>query len=196
MVEPHTGDSARRTARNGRSLRRDRFVLVTVAACLCLTPGLARGLEVDSTLYFPLMPGDHAVFRQNGIDEIASTVLQGSANINGSDTLVAEVQGGEYSGSRTYQTSDQQGLRVHRIFYADLFVPGFGFTDSSITFSPPMKLAESIQSIGVLQHGGGTATLEYEGLGSITLDYTSTSRMVGFEPVSVPHGSYDALKQQ
>ncbi len=82
-------------------------------------------------------------------------------------------------------TNDANGIRLHRQI-AD---------GDTVTFSPPIVLANAIASIGQEIAANGTATLVSPGLGTFQLSYAATSRILNIESITVPAGQFETVKE-
>ena len=141
-------------------------------------PGLASA-NLMAQDYFPLAEGNFWQYVEAGNVTSTDTVLLGTVNIGGIDTLVLETVGGDGDADINNLTNDLNGLRIHRVGE-----PGF-----SLTFSPPVILLNADFALGVPVNSQGNVTVT--GIG--TLGYTATSTPSGPVPVTVPFGTFDAV---
>jgi len=149
-------------------------------------PGLSNGFSTGS--YFPLSAGALWTFQSNGSGSYTTTVLPGTANINGTDTKMLQY----WDGAVDYFTNDGYGIRLHAEYLpGDESIPeSFGI------FNPPIKIAEADSTLGVPVYSSGTATVQITGYGSFIFNYTSTVMPQAFESVTVPAGTFTALRVQ
>jgi len=155
---------------------------------------VARADAIDSQIYFPMAPGDEWVWADDSQTQSTDTILATPGQVGGQATLVDQVSGGPYSGSTTDETSDENGIRLYRGTYPNVPVAGYGLVTASLTFTPPVAFVPRTASLGDSFSSAGTATFVYYGLTSFSLPYQSSSHLVGVEPVSVPFGSFSAVR--
>jgi hypothetical protein len=135
--------------------------------------------------YFPLETGDQWTYQVNGNPNINSTasVLAGTVIINGVPTKMLQTEG-PLGTTTNYFTNDDKGIQLHRQIN-DL---------GTVTFSPPIQLANSTTSLGDEFTTGGTAILFSPGQGTFQLDYTATSRIPGLLTTAAPAGQFNTVK--
>ena len=139
----------------------------------------AAELAVD---YFPLHSGNSWIYSENRSTNNTLTVLGGAVNVNGIATKQIRDSYGEIS----YYTNDTHGLRLHKESDAEGFV----------TYDPPIKYAHSQLNVGDVISSSGTASLylpDY-GIYSFSVNYTATARVRAIENVTVPLGTFQAVK--
>jgi hypothetical protein len=169
-------------------------------------PGFAPSLQATATsaavssdcfegASTPFVPGDFSTFLVNGLNLQTETVLPGFFPVSGVQTQVIETAGGEFSGSQTFLTRDATGVKVYGAFTPNLFVDGVGFVDGSITLTPPIATPPII-CLGEFIQNAGTGLFEYSEGTVFTLNYSDVARIIGLEQVTVPYGTFDALKIQ
>lgn len=141
--------------------------------------------------------GNTWTIRKNGVT-YSETILTGTINIDGVSTKVLLQTGGEYSGGKEYQSMDDTGFYLNRIYLPDEYIEGLGFADITTTFIPPLKQSDKIVDIGQLLQSTGTAHYVVSGSTTITfdVDYDYKIKAVGYENVTVPYGNFFALKVQ
>ena len=109
------------------------------------------------------------------------TVLGGTRNVNGFNTIGVA----DSLGAIDYFTNDNDGVKRH------LFVDTVGDT---VTLIPPAKLLNARPAIGDVINNSGTAQFNIAGIGILSVPYTYTSTVVGIESVTVPFGTFSALR--
>ena len=135
--------------------------------------------------FLPLQSGNQWTYQWNDSPGLTSTaiVLEGTVVVNGAATKVMEFDELGFI-SRNFLTNDNDGIRLHRS-YDD---------GDTMTFSPPITMATSASTIGVAIEGSGSVNAEVAGLGTFLLDYTSKSRIIRQQFVTVPAGNYLTVK--
>jgi len=144
---------------------------------------------LSSAPYMPLADGNSWTYLKDGVLE-TQTVQPGSYWVNGVATKLVR----HSNGDETYATSDSAGIREHKDFVASIYIQGYGYTSGSQTLNPPIKHADAETSIGATVYQSGVDTFVYTGIGSFPLSYSWSSTIVGYETVSVPAGTFNALK--
>jgi hypothetical protein len=136
----------------------------------------------DMSDYFPLGTDNRWTYRVDGNDfvTVTATVLAGTFNVNGVLTKVVQ----DSFGDTVYFTNDNNGLRQHRLV----------ISGDTVTFSPPLKLADPRATIGQVISSNGTATFNIVGAGSFNFSYSATSEIVAEEDLTVPRGAFSALR--
>ncbi len=130
---------------------------------------------------FPLIPGTTFNYLVNSSFQETETVLPQSA-FNGVQAFGVR----DNEGDIEYYTNDVNGL---------LDYGSFDTVDGQIsTVSPPVKFLEAQPLIGEVINQTGTFTLFDPINGSFPLDYTFSSTVQGLETITVPLGTYEALK--
>jgi hypothetical protein len=97
-------------------------------------------------------------------------------------------------GFQSYITNDQNGIRLHREYEPTEWFDELGYRSVDMVFSPPIQMAYAEATVGSSIFSTGTATFTISGLGTFYLTYTISSSIDGFENVTVPAGSYQAVK--
>jgi len=136
--------------------------------------------------HFPLASGNFWTFQASDAFSTFTNTLSvqsGSTPINGAVTKAVV---DSVDGFVNYLTNDSSGVRVHGD--AD---PAFG---ESETFSPPIVIANAQVNIGEVINGSGSVAFTVSGSGTATLSYTSTSVVEAFETVTVPAGTFPAVR--
>ena len=150
------------------------------AVTLMLQSGLAFG-AFNVQEYFPLHPGNQATYILNGAASHTATVSDNTVNVKGVPTRPITVS--PYI--TEYYTNDASGLRLHRRDYS------YGET---VVLNPPITLAAPQISVGQTFETNGTQTNTIPGLGVFTLDINTTSHIEAVEQVSVPLGTFTAIR--
>ena len=87
--------------------------------------------------------------------------------------------------SRINFTNDQDGLREHRNVEEN---------GDTLTLSPPAKYLNAQPMLNDVITSTGTATFDFSELGLFNYSYTHFASVIGYETVTVPHGTYNALR--
>jgi hypothetical protein len=144
-----------------------------------------------------LVPGHKKTWLENG-KYMIQTVLEGTVQVSGRQTIAREQIGGEYPGARSYDSIDATGFYHHREFVPNLYVEGVGVADATATFSPPALESPPILNVGQTISSEGGVTMEYVFAGqetaSLLFSYEYTYTALGFETITVPLGTLSALK--
>ena len=154
-----------------------------------------RLLAITTAPYFPIDAGNSWTYSwtDNGLTGTSTTtVLDTPVLVNGVTTIVVQESDGELT--QTYMTNDQNGIREHREYVPSTWIDGFGFTSVDMVFSPPMKMVDAETTVGASLYSTGTAMFTIAGLGTFPLTYTLTSSIDGLENITVPAGTYQAVK--
>jgi hypothetical protein len=91
-------------------------------------------------------------------------------------------------------TSDETGARLHRVSYSDVYMSGMGFIDTRLTLDPALQILSGEVEIEDEITSSGDADLWYEDYGTFSLDYSAVANVVEFEEVTVPYGTFEALR--
>ncbi len=138
--------------------------------------------------YFSLKLGFFWTGLENGTTlfttEVVRTELVGSV-----PTFVLQDTGGECSGCTQNRTSDANGLLLYKSFLPD---PVEG--DITVILTPPLMLLAAEVNPGDVINSSGSVTFSVAGVGTFDLDYSASSNVIGLENVTVPFGTFDALR--
>jgi len=158
------------------------------AAVFLLAGAGISGAAVNMTGYLPLATGNSWTYQVQGFSmTITNTVLSGTLNINGVDTKIVQSS----QGIREYFTNDGNGIRKHRNFYP----AGLPFPEAvTMTFVPPFSYANAQWDIGNQVSTTGRVDVFVEGYGQVALNFQGTSTFEGLETVSVPAGTFPAIR--
>ena len=130
---------------------------------------------------FPLTPGVIYTYTDDSTLENSNTILNQS-NFNGVNAFGIQ----DSEGDIEYYTNDENGLLNH------------GFIDttdnSNIIATPPLKILDSNPFIGQRIETSGILTFNDPQTGTFNLDYTYSSIVKGYETITVPIGTFNALK--
>ena len=140
--------------------------------------------------YDPIAPGNSWTNTRDGV-VVTDTVLAAPATINGYVSTVVQSSNGDIS----YDLHDANGIQTTGDS-TSVTIPNYGATTQTMTFSPPMRLLPYDATLGVTYASSGTVSLVYAGIGTYALKYAIQSTPIGFESVSVPAGTFNALKLQ
>ena len=144
------------------------------------------------TEYLPLTDGTfwtYSVTGTYGSYNETIRVLQGTTPINGVQTKALRILDGPYQGEIEYRTNDANGIRLH-----GAYLPATEAGPGSVTFDPPVVSANRIIDIGETVNSSGKAVFTFDNYGTYTLDYESRNTIAGIETVTVPAGTYQAIK--
>jgi hypothetical protein len=149
------------------------------------------GAQIDSSDYLPLDPGNTWKYRVNGTRNLTTKVLPEKVNVQGVDTsVILYVE----AGTKEYYTSDQDGIRLHRIFQPKASIPGYGTIDLTLTLIPPLVVAEgSIVEEDTFDSSGVARTNPLPYVGVVNFPYVASFTFDGPDNVTVPAGSFDVI---
>ncbi len=137
--------------------------------------------------YFPVTSGYDWTYQRNDGSGVTQTVQPGTFMINGAGTKL--FQGTD--GSQAYLTNDGDGLREHREYVLLSSLP-----PTTLTFAPPFKYAEAQMILGQSLSSSGVAQFDISGYGTYFLNYSGNSTLQSVESVTVPKGTFEALRFQ
>lgn len=161
---------------------------------LILLASSAIAETINVSEYFPLEPGLQWSYLENRLNTVTISVLAGPEYVNGVPTKVLQQMGGEASGGKMYFTNDVYGIREHKEYMPNSYIEGLG--NITVTLSPPVKYAAQMENIGDMTTSSGSAQMNLSGYGTFYLNYSSTTRVVGFESIAVPLGNFTTIKIQ
>jgi hypothetical protein len=147
---------------------------------------------IDAAEYFPSMPGTMWRYAQTGGAEFTTRVLDKLIRVNGTPTAVFE---DSPSGARAFYTADAAGLLLHRLFQRDVFIPGLGRVNVTLTFDPPVQWAEALTDIGRTASSNGVVEAAV-GSRRVPLVYSASFTVEGLDTVTVPAGTFDVVRIQ
>jgi len=151
---------------------------------LLLSQGsVALGGAMTTAEYFPLGNGNswtYSVTGTQGVFTHSVRVLPGTTIINGVATIAKEHSDGEIE----YFTNDANGIRLHRESDPEI----------TLTMVPPIVFARATMNITETVHSTGIIMVDYPGFWTGTLSYDSTTTLEALETVTVPAGTYEAVK--
>ncbi len=157
---------------------------------------VALAESLVSSAYFPIEVGMKWTYLEDNLNIVTNSVVSGAEYINGVVTNAILQNGGELSGSKVNVSSDAYGIRRCREFSPNVFVEGVGFQNITVTYNPPLKLANATSYLGEIVNSSGTLDYKFSSLGLYYLNYTSTSKLVRYENITVPLGTFVTLKIQ
>jgi len=151
----------------------------------------SHDVEVDTSVgsgeYFPLESGDQWTYQSSNSSfswTDTTTVMPGTATVNGIATKMVQTQGSQ--GTETYYyTSDGNGIRLHRQVKAG----------QTVSFSPPIRLADVSAALGQSLSTSGTAALVIP-QGTFNLSYTAVAVIPSFVTTAAPAGHFDTVKAE
>ncbi len=139
---------------------------------------------------FPLQSGNEWTYLENGVSTLTQQVLDDFEVVNGISTFVIVDLDGEFPGSTLNLTNDSNGLRLHQVFLPGPEDP----PDTTLIFIPPLIMLHAAVDAGNMIISDGTVNLTVEGSGTFGLSYTTVASVVGSEQVTVPLGTFDAVR--
>lgn len=131
--------------------------------------------------YFPLHPGNQATYIVNDAYLHTASVPDYTVNVNSLPTRPIPV----FPDVTEYYTNDENGLRMHRRDYS------YG---EIVVLNTPITMTAPQASVGQTFNTNGIQTNTIPGLGVFNLNYNATSSIEAVEPVSVPLGTFTAIR--
>jgi hypothetical protein len=144
-----------------------------------------------STPYFPIQSGNFWTYQVNG-SNVTTMVLPGTVDVNGAATKAFQ----DDDGFTNYFTNDANGVRFHRQFVPNVFIEGLGTVDVTITLSPPVRLISALSNTAATLNSTGTAFAMTSTGETASVDYSAGYAVQGFESITVPKGTFTALRIQ
>jgi hypothetical protein len=171
------------------------LLAVSVMGIFLLASGKAMAVPFSSAPYFPLTASKNWVYQVDDVTPPNTTITVNPTLVNiGVDTTRLDTSSTtSTNGSMTFNTSDGDGIRLHRRFApngVDCGVP----RNLTLTFSPPVIFANGMTDIGSIANTAGDAEAVITVCGTSSLSYTASFTVNGFETVTVPAGIFDVLK--
>jgi hypothetical protein len=136
--------------------------------------------------YYPLTPGASWAYQTDDGHTTTMTILKNAISVNGIRAAQAQYPGGY----KEYYTNDASGIRLHGQFSPRAYQNHPG----TFTMSPPIVLAPGTAIVGEATHSQGIITLTVPGVGRGYANYSADYTVEGFESITVPAGTFDALK--
>jgi hypothetical protein len=131
--------------------------------------------------YFPLTVGNWWDFEDDQTGELLRSTVVGTKSIGNIATNIYQYA----SGDKEYYTSDSNGIRLHGIYMISAEYTG------DVIFDTPLLLVPDNSQMGTIQVSDTTysVTIYIEGYGylPITVDLTSTVRILDFEDIATEH---------
>ena len=150
-------------------------------------------LQFSSEDYFPATPGDEWVYLIDGTATGETVVLDQPVTINGVETWVFV----NSDRTREYYSVDNDGIKLHRVFAPKVLIQGLGRVDLTVTFIPPIKVANSVMQVGdTIQSSGTAQTNRLPRVGVVNLPYQATVSVATLDTITVPAGTFDVIRLQ
>ncbi len=174
------------------------FVVLVTGILIAPSKAIAT---FPSAPYFPLTPNGNWTYQVDDTNTSTVTVNPTPVTINTVPTMELDTVStipAPVNGSKTFNTSDANGIRLHRTFTPNVPLGGLaGTRDVTLTFSPPVILANGMTDINQNVPLAGAVVADVSGvIGSpFNFNYDSSFTVNGFETVTVPAGIfYSVLK--
>ena len=145
----------------------------------------------DASDFFPLTPGSVWTYQKNGTQSETLTVLRSTTQVKKAQAHIIQYSSDK---SQDYYTSDDDGIRLQGGFVPSMYIEGYGHFAVRETMDPPVKMAQGTPSLGQAFHSAGTVRAQVLGIGTAETTYTSDFTVSAYESVTVPAGTFDALK--
>ena len=154
-----------------------RMLFMVVVVALLSLPSLTNAQILSTAQYYPLALGASHTYRTMAGTE-GATVTANNVIING----VATWEVSFTDGCKDYYSNDAQGVRWHQETC----------DGDTIRFSPPILYAPATANIGQNFSISGRVLVNGLDVGA----YSASSRLVAFENVVVPAGSFETVRHQ
>lgn len=129
--------------------------------------------------YFPLATGTSWTYQKNGIAGFTRSVTGVDGTTGATRILFSD-------GSEMYMSNDAYGIRDHKEFYPD--------NGMTVSLNPPFVFADSRSAPGVPVQSSGTASIWLNSVPYTSAWYSASSTIQGMEMVTVPAGTFRAVK--
>lgn len=159
--------------------------LRSAAAALALMLSSSAALGLTTANFVPLAAGNSWTYSvvENGIASSETETVTPSMAYFG-DSRVFEILSSD--GSRSYELADAAGYREFGGYSA--------MSGATYTFSPPAVIAPAAFELGQTHAGTSIATYAFAGAETLSGPVSHSTTAVGFESVSVPAGTFHALR--
>ena len=145
---------------------------------------------ITTAPYYPIQPGNSWTYNNSATGIYTVSVLSGTVPVNGIATSVLQ----DSDGLQSYITNDQNGIRLHRQYEPSVWIDGLGYASFDVIYSSPMIMVDVETTVGASIFSSGSAITTVSGLGTFYLTYSLTSTIEGLETLTVPAGTYQAVK--
>jgi hypothetical protein len=185
----NAGNPAGCTDQNGTVLVTDQRGVGRVGRCDVGAYEFVTSDAIRSSDYFPVRPGMTWSYVINGDRTEKVKVLKNTAVVEGIKTAVFSYS---LSGSKEYYTSGAEGVHLHRIFQRNVHIEGLGHVNLTLTFIPPLRLADGWIEIGQTSDSRGIVrTNPLPRAGVIEIPYSASFTFEAFDNVTVPAGNFE-----
>jgi hypothetical protein len=141
--------------------------------------------------YFPASPGSTWSYQVNGSGSTNITVLSTPSVINGVATAAFQ----DSVGYKEFYTADSEGIRLHGLFMPKVSIQGLGKVNLTLTFSPPVLVADGIADIGqTVVSSGIVSTNRLPRVGVVEFPYSASFTVVRFDNINVATGNFDVVR--
>jgi len=188
----NAGNPAGCTDQNGTVLVTDQRGVGRVGRCDVGAYEFVTSDAFRSSDYFPVRPGMTWSYVMNGEHTEKVKVLNNMAVVEGVKTAVFSYT---LSGSKEYFTSGAEGVHLHRIFQRNVPIEGLGHVNLTLTFIPPLRLADGWIEMGQTANSRGIVrTNPLPRVGVLEFPYSSSFTFEAFDNVTVPAGDFEVAK--
>jgi len=161
----------------------------TVQDCDSSSVNIEPPPTIIGSEYLPLVDGNSWTYVINGISSETVRVLPGTTLINGIATTPVELSDGSDIDT-AYYTSDANGFRYYG-GYDPLPPP-----EVTVILNPPVVYIRGLSSVPEVVDSAGTASYIIPSVSPtpFVFSYSARSEVEGFETVTTPAGTFDAIK--
>jgi len=171
------------------ALRGRSFTSLLTALCVVLPLAIfshsTEARSFTATDLLPLEVDNSWTYLVDGVEEVRTVV--DSESVSGETFFTIEVLSGPDAGAIQIGSNNENGLRTHRVF-----VPGFDGGEE--IYAPPLLALEEEFDAGSDFAESGSLTLTLTGTGTFPATYQNEVTVTDLESVSVPAGTFDALR--
>jgi hypothetical protein len=186
------GNPAGCTDHNGNLLITDQRGVGRMGRCDIGAYEFATSDAIRSSDYFPVRPGMTWSYVTNGQLTEKLQVLKKTTLVEGVQTAVFSYN---LSGTKEYYTSDAEGIQLHRISQRRVPIEGLGHVNLTLTFIPPLRLADGWMELGqTFDSRGIVRTNRLPRAGVIEIPYNASFTFEALETVIVPAGDFEVVK--
>jgi hypothetical protein len=146
--------------------------------------------------FFPATPADTWTYqRVEDATTVKITVLPETILVN--EVEVSVFKNSE-DRSQEFFSIDADGIKLHRLFVPKVWIEGLGTINLTVTFDPPVQLANAVTEIGQTAESSGFIRTNRlpRGVGELVLPYSASFTFEAIDNITVPGGNFDVMRLQ
>ena len=146
--------------------------------------------------FFPATPADTWTYqRVEDATTVKITVLPETVLFN--EVEVSVFKNSE-DRSQEFFSIDADGIKLHRLFVPKVWIEGLGTINLTVTFDPPVQLANAVTEIGQTAESSGFIRTNRlpRGVGELVLPYSASFTFEAIDNITVPGGNFDVMRLQ